>query len=320
MSSAESSSRRRLIEAGAAALAAATLSGCATPGSPAREAALPAVEVGRLERLAHLSSRHVAPRHVDVWLPPGFRADGSHAVLLMHDGQMLFDARTTWNKQAWNVHTVAARLIQERRVRPFIVVGAWNTGPTRFAEYFPQRFADFLPADAGRGLEAIRERIPAPGLRADAYLRFLVEELLPLVRTRFGTASGAAHTFVAGSSMGGLISLYALTEFPEVFGGAACLSTHWIGSFERNEEVPAAGRAYLRRHLPAPGRHRLYMDRGTTELDALYDAAQQQVDALMREKGFGPPLFDTRIFEGAGHNERAWAERLHVPLTHLLGA
>jgi enterochelin esterase-like enzyme len=119
--------------------------------------------------------------------------------------------------------------------------------------------------------------------------------------------------------MGGLISLYALTEHPQVFGGAACLSTHWIGYFERNAEVPAAALAYLRQHLPPPGRHRLYMDRGTAELDALYDQAQERVDALMREKGFGAPTFDTRVFEGAGHHERAWAERLHIPLLHLLG-
>jgi hypothetical protein len=105
-----------------------------------------------------------------------------------------------------------------------------------------------------------------------------------------------------------------------VFGGAGCLSTHWIGGFERNAEIPAAGCAYLRRRLPAPGEHRLYMDRGTAELDALYDEAQAQVDALMRERGFGPPHFVTRVFEGEGHNERAWARRLEIPLRHLLGA
>ena len=55
------------------------------------------------------------------------------------------------------------------------------------------------------------------------------------------------------------------------------------------------------------------------ELDALYDQAQERVDALMREKGFGAPTFDTRVFEGAGHHERAWTERLHIPLAHLLG-
>ena len=296
-------------------LGAATLRVMAAPPSP--PAPLPGVDTGSIVRLPDLSSRHVATRHVDVWLPEGFREDGSHAVLYLHDGQMLFDARTTWNKQAWNVQTAAGTLLAQRRVRPFIVVGIWNTGPTRFAEYFPQRFLDHLVPGSAR--DALLQRAAVEPVRSDAYLRFLVEELKPAIDARFRPATGPGDTFVAGSSMGGLISLYALTEHPQVFGGAACLSTHWIGIFERNTEVPAAALAYLRERLPPPGRHRLYMDRGTAELDGLYDVAQQQVDALMREKGFTAPLFDTRVFEGAGHNERAWAERLHIPLLHLLG-
>lgn len=308
--------------AGAGLLASAALPGCGTPGGAFASAGSapadgPQVDTGRLERLPDVSSRHVASRHVDVWLPEGFRADGSHAVLYMHDGQMLFDARTTWNKQAWNVHTAASALMAQRRVRPFIVVGVWNTGPTRFAEYFPQGFVAHLAAGPVR--DGLLQRAALGAVRSDAYLRFLVEELKPVVDARFRPATAAGDTFIAGSSMGGLISLYALTEHPQVFGGAACLSTHWIGTFERNAEVPAAALAYLRGRLPPPGRHRLYMDRGTAELDALYDPAQQQVDALMREQGFGAPLFDTRVFEGAGHHERAWAERLHIPLQHLLG-
>jgi enterochelin esterase-like enzyme len=313
--------RRRLLQAGAALLGGAALapSMAMTPTASTAPAApaLPTVETGRLVRLADFASRHVAARHVDVWLPEGFAADGSHAVLYMHDGQMLYDARTTWNQQAWNVQAVAGALLAQRRVRPFIIVGVWNTGPTRFAEYFPQRFVDHLAPGPAR--DVLLQRAAMGPVRSDAYLRFLVEELKPAIDARFRPATAAGDTFIAGSSMGGLISLYALTEHPQVFGGAACLSTHWIGYFERNAEVPAAALAYLRRHLPPPGRHRLYMDRGTAELDALYDEAQVRVDALMREKGFGPPTFDTRVFEGAGHNERAWAERLHIPLLHLLG-
>jgi hypothetical protein len=119
--------------------------------------------------------------------------------------------------------------------------------------------------------------------------------------------------------MGGLISAYAVCEYPQVFGGAACLSTHWIGIHERNEAMPSAALAYLRQKLPPPESLRLYMDRGTTELDALYDQAQPRIDVLMAEKGFKAPNFVTRVFEGTGHNEDAWAQRLHIPMSHLLG-
>ena len=319
--------RRRLLAAGtlpAWGLAA----GCATPTSqpssqpssqPAPPPALPSVPVGRVERLPGLASRHVAPRPVDVWLPRGYDGTRPHAVLYMHDGQMLFDAHTTWNRQAWEVAPTVQRLINAGALRDTIVVGVWNTGPTRFAEYFPQGFIEHVPEGAARQVLMARGYASRPPL-ADAYLRFLVTELKPAIDARYRTRPGREHTAVAGSSMGGLISLYALCEHPQVFGGAGCLSTHWIGGFERNAEIPAAGRAYLRRRLPAPGEHRLYMDRGTAELDALYDEAQAQVDALMRERGFGPPHFVTRVFEGEGHNERAWARRLEIPLRHLLGA
>jgi enterochelin esterase-like enzyme len=274
---------------------------------------------GHVERLANFPSKFVDARNVEVWLPPGYDPAKRYAVLYMHDGQMLFDAHTTWNRQAWEVAPTVQRLIDAGALRDTIVVGVWNTGPTRFAEYFPQGFIEHVPEGAARQVLMARGYASRPPL-ADAYLRFLVTELKPAIDARYRTRPGREHTAVAGSSMGGLISLYALCEYPQVFGGAACLSTHWIGGFERNAEIPAAGRAYLRRRLPAPGEHRLYMDRGTAELDALYDEAQAQVDALMRERGFGPPHFVTRVFEGEGHNERAWARRLEIPLRHLLGA
>ena len=75
---------------------------------------------------------------------------------------------------------------------------------------------------------------------------------------------------------------------------------------------------HLRAKLPPPDTVRLYMDRGTTELDAQYDQAQPRIDALMAEKGFRAPGFVSRVFEGTGHNERAWAARLDVPLMHLM--
>jgi enterochelin esterase-like enzyme len=201
-------------------------------------------------------------------------------------------------------------------VQDFIVVGPWNNGKFRHAEYFPGKFLPHLPED-------LREQLVREGLqgqsRSDAYLRFLVEELKPAIDARYPTRPEREATFLMGSSMGGLISAYALCEHPRVFGGAACLSTHWIGSARRNDEVPSAAIAYLRSALPAPDSVRWWMDRGTTELDAQYDQAQPRIDALMAEKGFVPgPRYQTRVYEGMGHNESAWAGRLHEPLRFLL--
>ena len=281
---------------------------------PARERAQ--VESGTLERLDNFPSRYVDARNVEVWLPPGYAPGRRYDVLYMHDGQMLFDARTTWNKQAWNVAGTLANLIGAGRVRDTIVVGIWNNGKLRHAEYFPEKFLPFVPEPLRARF--VREALSGTPL-ADRYLRFLVEELKPAIDARYPTHTGPEHTFIMGSSMGGLISLYAISEYPNVFGGAACLSTHWPGSFEANAALPLAAFNYLQAHLPDPATHRLYMDHGTRELDALYGTDQAFVDAIVRERGYTPANWLSRTVDGAGHNEHDWAARLDTPLVFLLG-
>lgn len=299
--------RRQLMQ-GAAALAAAG-------AGRADDAALPQVSAGRLERLV-LEDARMGDRLVDVWLPPGYRADWPHAVLYMHDGQMLFDPRSTWNRQAWAVDTIAAPLIAEGALRDFIVVGLHNHAGQRHAEFFPQACWPAIEK-TGAGQRYLAGQLKRQPL-SDAYLHSLVQVLKPRIDARYATDPRPASTFLMGSSMGGLISLYGLCEYPEVFGGAAALSTHWIGLYERNAEIPGALLAYLERKLPAAGSHRLYLDRGTVGLDALYDEAQARVDALLAERGHRPPLTQSRVFEGADHTEQHWAQRLALPLRALL--
>jgi enterochelin esterase-like enzyme len=283
---------------------------------PAFANPMPAVTAGKLERIENFPSRHVDPRNVDVWLPPGYDAKSKYPVLYMHDGQMLFDPATTWNKQAWQVDKVAARLIAEKKIRPFILVGVWNNGKKRHAEFFPQKYLPHLP-DAMRSAFVEKALLGQP--LADAYLKFLVSELKPAIDQRYATLTGPGDTFLMGSSMGGMISVYGLCEYSQVFGGAAALSTHWIAVFESNTDFPQAATRYLKDHLPKPGARKLYMDRGDQELDAKYGEAQAMIDTFMKAAGYREPFFVTRLFAGTGHNERAWNARLDVPLVFLLG-
>ena len=116
-----------------------------------------------------------------------------------------------------------------------------------------------------------------------------------------------------GSSMGGLISLYALCAYPDLFAGAGCLSTHW----------PAADGLVidnLATALPPAGSHLFYFDFGTLGLDADYEPYQQRVDAIMAAAGYTAGRdWLTRKFSGATHNEGAWSARVHIPLQFLLG-
>jgi enterochelin esterase-like enzyme len=283
--------------------------------SPA-DAPLPTVQHGRIERWANWPSKLVDARHVDIWLPDGYTPAKRYAVLYMHDGQMLYDARTTWNKQAWSVQDALTRLRAAGRIRDVIVVGVWNNGKWRHSEYMPQAFLPGLPAD-------FREALVRDGLQgkpqSDAYLRFLVEELKPAIDARYATRPDRDNTFIMGSSMGGLISVYAMNRYPEVFGGAAGLSTHWVGIFKPNAALPLAAFNYLREHLADPATHRLYQDYGTIELDALYAPYQSLVNSLARERGYvDGNNFLALTFEGTGHNETAWAQRVETPLAFLL--
>jgi enterochelin esterase-like enzyme len=284
--------------------------------------ALPRVPAGRIERLAALPSRWVPARTVDVWLPPGYRPQQPRPVLYMHDGQMLFDAATTWNRQAWNVAATAARLAADGRLVAPIVVGVWNRPDARYAEYFPQK-ALSLAGEDGR---AYVQREQGGRSLADAYLRFLVEELKPEIDRRYATVRGPEGTCVAGSSMGGLISLYALCEHPQVFGAAAGLSTHWVGRGAadgiervRNGSLPLALLNYLAAALPPPGRHRLWLDRGDDALDSLYAPGLALAGELLRDRGWGPAQAQLRVFPGTGHNEADWAARFGEVLQFLLG-
>ncbi len=275
--------------------------------------------VGELRSLGKVSSQYVNARQVDVWLPSNYDSTQKYAVLYMHDGQMLFDSTKTWNGQEWGIDETMDRLMAEGQIQDCIVVGVWNDGEFRSADYFPQKAIDKVPAEIREPLVDSRlNKSP----RADGYLKFLVEELKPIIDERFSTYTDVSRTFVAGSSMGGLISMYAFCEYPEVFGGAVCLSTHWPGAVskeERFEEIPQAILEYLEENLPEAGTNKIYFDYGTATLDSLYEPYQLQADNIMKAKGYDSNNWLTLKFEGDAHTERAWQARMPKPLEFLLG-
>jgi predicted alpha/beta superfamily hydrolase len=265
---------------------------------------------GRIDSWQRMPSRHVDARDVDVWLPPIYGSDPQrrYPVLYMHDGQNLFDPALGYTGVDWDIDGAMTRLIEAGDIREAIVVGVWNT-PLRFAEYMPKAPVHTEMVRSGIEGRAIGR---AEDIRSDGYLHFLVDELKPFIDTQYRTLPGRDDTFVMGSSMGGLISAYAVAQFPEVFGGIGAVSTHW----------PACDGCvvdWLGAHLPDPKTHRLYFDHGTATLDALYPPFQARMDKALREGGYieGSNAM-TRRFEGAEHNEAAWRARVEIPLRFLL--
>ena len=255
-------------------------------------------------------SEYVAPRNLDVWLPPSYDTEPHtrYPIVYMHDGQNLFNPETSFIGVDWGVDEAMTKLIAEGNTREAIVVGIWNT-PRRYYEYLPQRPIREM-VDRGF-LDLEQQGLEMP--ESDDYLKYIVYELKPYIDANYRTLPGKHDTSIMGSSTGALISIYAVCEYPDVFGGAGCVSTHWpVGEGYVLQ--------YLQHHIPAPGEHKFYFDYGTETLDSLYEPFQLKADVILREAGYMESVdWLTIKFEGHEHSERAWRERVHIPLEFLIG-
>ena len=267
--------------------------------------------VGKIDRFDEFKSKFVIPRRVDIWMPPTYTKDPVQRfkVLYMHDGQNVFDPSSSkWSHTDWGIDETVTRLMTEGKIQPTMVVAIWST-VIRVAEYMPQKLPQ-TPAYAG--LTRMINKWVSSEICSDNYLRFIVEELIPFVDANYRTFTGQQDTAIMGSSMGGLISMYALCEYPQVFGGAGCISTHFpIGR--------GIALKYMQENLPDPGFHKFYFDYGTKTIDKNYEKYQKKADEILASAGYTQPEnWITRKFEGHEHSEVYWRKRIHIPLEFLL--
>jgi predicted alpha/beta superfamily hydrolase len=246
--------------------------------------------VGTLKVLPDVWSPQLSnQRDILVYLPPSYDdGDKAYPVLYMHDGQNLFDQATSYVCE-WQVdETLEAA---SRAGLEAIVVGIPNMQTLRCDEYSP--FVD--PVNGG-------------GQGAD-YLAFIVETLKPLIDDTFRTVRDREYTGILGSSMGGLISLYAFFHHSEIFGFVGAMSPAlWFANqaiFADIMEAPFV-----------PGK--IYLDVGTNEgKEALQDA--RQMHALLQKKGYRAGQELRYVEEQDGdHCETAWSSRLRATLQFLL--
>jgi predicted alpha/beta superfamily hydrolase len=253
---------------------------------------------GTVRYLRNVKSRHLSrSRDIIVWLPPGYDANlkRRYPVLYMHDGQNLMDAGTAFSGE-WQVDETAQRLVREGKVEPLLIVGVYNT-EERFSEY--TQVVDPVYAEHGGG-------------KADAYGRFLVEELKPLIDKTFRTRKGAQDTGLAGSSLGGLVTMHLGLKYPGTFQRLGVMSP---SVFWGNKDIVTRVKA-LPRKLPL----RIWVDIGTEEWRGSQETVEDARllrDALVSE-GWRLDK-DLRYVEvpGAAHTESAWAERFGDTLQYL---
>ncbi|MBC8105636.1 MAG: hypothetical protein H7Z14_03520 [Anaerolineae bacterium] len=154
------------------------------------------------------------PHDVYVYLPPDYDTskDRRYPTIYMQDGQNLFNEATSFGGKEWKFDETAQRLMLAEDMPGVIVVGVANNDD-RNAEYTPP----------GMGTNDSRH----PNAQADAYGKFLVEELKPFIDSKYRTMPDRAHTAIGGSAMGGLVSMYVAKTNPSVFGVVAVCSP-WL--------------------------------------------------------------------------------------------
>ncbi|MBN1970169.1 MAG: alpha/beta hydrolase [Candidatus Delongbacteria bacterium] len=247
--------------------------------------------VGNLDIIDNFYSPELnRSRTIRVWTPSGYDSNDlgkKYPVIYMHDGQNLFDERTSFAGE-WGIDESIEDFIGKTGSNGYIIVGIDNTA-ARMSEYTPD-WSDKPSSEGGK------------------YGQFIVETLKPYIDQNYNTLTERNSTGIAGSSMGGLISFYVGLKYPEVFGMIGAFSTSFQINTEaaRNEFIESLD---LEQPLP-----RLYLDAGT--LESLYTYVGPVSNKLF-QAGYPGELIFTYIQSGHGHNEAAWRERFPIALTWL---
>ncbi|MEY4056017.1 MAG: hypothetical protein RL519_1352 [Pseudomonadota bacterium] len=268
---------------------------------------------GRFLEYEHVAATGLPEQRLTIWLPPGYdRGNRRYPVLYMHDGHNLFDpAKSNFNK-VWAADKAMLTAMKGGKVAPHIIVGIWAPGKDRYRQYLPQ---SLYQASSGAPRAAMDAMTGGPVV-SEAYLNWLAGPLKQWVDTSFRTRAGRDDTAIMGSSMGGLMSCYAFLERPQTYGRAGCVSSHWPAADPRavgeaNPELIALWDGWFAARLGQPDGRRVWMDHGTATLDAFYAPYQQAIDARMTASGWQRGRdWESKVYEGAEHEENAWARRL----------
>jgi predicted alpha/beta superfamily hydrolase len=254
--------------------------------------------VSHLERWPDFSDPNGAlkPRDLYVYVPAGTASPEGYPVLYAHDGQNLFDPNAFWG--GWRAQQAADTTIAAGTVRPFLLVGVANTAD-RMDEY------THVPDDLGQGAPV--------GGRGAEYLELLTGAIKPFIDGRYPTRPEAGQTGILGSSLGGLISFYAVQVRPEVFGHGASMS----GTFGWGAALGNPRSVDLVQQLPPLG-HPLYLDSGGSPQsgdDNYFENVELRDELLLLgwvQSDPDPSKVDLYYIWAADaqHNEAAWAARL----------
>jgi predicted alpha/beta superfamily hydrolase len=239
-----------------------------------------------------LKTDGILPRDIIVWLPPNYdESRDRYPVLYMHDGQNIIDPKTSAFGVDWQIDEACTRLIETGKIRPLIIVGINNTS---------ERTREYVPGETG-----------------DAYARFIISVVKPLIDEQYRTKSDRQHTAIGGSSAGGLCAFRMAWDHPDIFSKAICMSPAFRyrgpdGSWSINyvDEF-----AESKRPEPTPF---FYIDNGGIGMEQLLQEGIDRILEAMEHKGLvAERNYVWKLYSDARHDESAWARRFPVAVQLL---
>jgi len=244
---------------------------------------------GTVKYHQQISYNGLKSRDLIVWLPPDYEKNKKrhYPVLYMHDGQNIFDPRTSAFGVDWQIDETADSLISKRIVDPLIIVGIYNTD---------QRGREYAPGDTG-----------------EIYMKLVVEKIKPLIDRTYRTLPDREHTATGGSSLGGTISFMLLWQYPQIFSKAACFSPAL-----KTRELDYVSRVRRDGKLPLPVK--IYLDNGGIGLEEKLQPGIDEMLTVLKEIGYRADQdFYWYKDSTAAHNESAWKERVWRPFVFFWG-
>ncbi|MBO8160719.1 MAG: alpha/beta hydrolase [Thermosipho sp. (in: Bacteria)] len=244
--------------------------------------------MGKIELIENFYSPELDNRrNIIIYLPPGYdKGNESYPVLYMHDGQNLFDKDTAFVGIEWEIDETLDKLINNGEIKPIIVVGIYNNAD-RLSEYSPWYDPNYQ--QGGKG---------------DKYIEFIVKTLKPFIDKHYRT--NEKINYIGGSSMGGLISLYAVTKY-SIFSGAIVMSPAFFFGGDKIFEC-------VKNNPPTYAK--IYLDVGGNETNNLkFVKDVEKMYELLKQKNVKVKY----IFDSEGkHNEAYWARRFPAAIKWIL--
>ncbi|WP_341368681.1 alpha/beta hydrolase-fold protein [Yoonia sp. BS5-3] len=314
--------RHLLMAGGATGLAAPALIGAPANAMPLTQE--PKVEKGEIIYLPMFDAKAVTARDVVIWLPPEEMRTGPLPVIYVNDGEAIFDANASPYGTSWEMDLIL-HMLAHQGVGPVMVVGIAADAERRSREYNLPTVAAYFDDVLG---DLLNRSCGGENLTGD-YFDFIINELKPYVDANFDTLPDRDNTYMIGASMGGMLPLEAQLSHADVFAGGIGMSAHLVlfgpglqfsdYPADAGARVEAALREALVAHLPAPNGNRLYFQRGTVDLDALYGGSHTATAEALLRKGynFGQD-FKMVIDKGASHYDTFWKLRLPEALRFMI--